>query len=442
MGESDIIYLRVFVPDFVRALLRVAVLRSIIEFLEARMSLKVRAVLVVVIGLVLGLSLSVGGGLIGNNKAPDKEELAWEQARLFAEVLERVKRDYVEPIDDAELLESAIRGMVSDLDAHSQYLDASEYRDIRISTTGSYTGIGIEIDDVGGNIMVITPIAGSPAARSGIRSGDEIVAVDGIAIDPGNLHDTIGRLRGSAGSKVMVSVRRADDIIEHEMRRQVIRMASVHGEFLGPSFGYVRVSQFSENTARELGRAVDDLQDASNGMLQGLVLDLRNNPGGVLDAAVDVTDLFLDSGVIVTADGRTIDSRFVRSAHRGDILDGAALVVIVNKGSASASEIVAGALQDHGRALVVGTETFGKGLVQTVVPLSRGRAIKLTTSRYYTPSGDSIHDVGVTPDIYVEDTPGFPDLSLSGLLDRESDAQLAEAIEHLHARPVMHSNAQ
>jgi len=406
------------------------------------MSLKVRAVLVVVIGLVLGLSLSVGGGLIGNNKAPDKEELAWEQARLFAEVLERVKRDYVEPIEDAELLESAIRGMVSDLDAHSQYLDASEYRDIRISTTGSYTGIGIEVDEVGGNILVITPIAGSPAARSGIRSGDQIVAVDGIALEPGNLHDTIRRLRGNAGSPVVVSVRRADEIIDHEMRRQVIRMASVHGEFLGPSFGYIRVSQFSENTARELSRAVDDLQDASNGMLQGLVLDLRNNPGGVLDAAVDVADLFLDSGVIVSADGRTIDSRFVRSAHRGDILDGAAMVVVVNKGSASASEIVAGALQDHGRALVVGTETFGKGLVQTVVPLSKGRAIKLTTSRYYTPSGDSIHDVGVTPDIFVEDTPGFPDLSLSGVLDRESDAQLAEAIEHLHPRPVMHSNAQ
>jgi carboxyl-terminal processing protease len=332
--------------------------------------------------------------------------------------------------------------MVSDLDAHSQYLDASEYRDIRISTTGSYTGIGIEVDEVGGNILVITPIAGSPAARSGIRSGDQIVAVDGIALEPGNLHDTIRRLRGNAGSPVVVSVRRADEIIDHEMRRQVIRMASVHGEFLGPSFGYIRVSQFSENTARELSRAVDDLQDASNGMLQGLVLDLRNNPGGVLDAAVDVADLFLDSGVIVSADGRTIDSRFVRSAHRGDILDGAAMVVVVNKGSASASEIVAGALQDHGRALVVGTETFGKGLVQTVVPLSKGRAIKLTTSRYYTPSGDSIHDVGVTPDIFVEDTPGFPDLSLSGLLDRESDAQLAEAIEHLHPRPVMHSNAQ
>lgn len=406
------------------------------------MSLKVRAVLVVVIGIVMGLSLSVGGGLIGDNRAPDKEELAWEQARLFAEVLERVKRDYVEPIDDAELLESAIRGMVSDLDAHSRYLDAGEYRDIRISTTGSYTGIGIELDEVGGDIMVVTPIAGSPAARSGIRSGDQIISVDGVVIERHNLQETIGRMRGHAGTTVKVGVLRDNEVFEHEMRRQIIRMASVHKEFIGPSYGYVRVSQFSENTARELGAAVDDLQDANDGMLQGLVLDLRNNPGGVLDSAVDVSDLFLDAGVIVTADGRTVDSRFTRSAHRGDILDGAAMVVVVNKGSASAAEIVAGALQDHNRALIVGTETFGKGLVQTVVPLSKGRAIKLTTSRYYTPSGDSIHDVGITPDVFVEDTPGFPDLSLSGLLDRESDAQLAEAIEHLHARPVMHSNAQ
>jgi len=406
------------------------------------MSLKVRAVLVVVIGLVMGFSLSVGGGLIGNGRAPDKEELAWEQARLFAEVLERVKRDYVEPIDDAELLESAIRGMVSDLDAHSQYLDAGEYRDIRISTTGSYTGIGIEVDEVGGNVMVITPIAGSPAARSGIRSGDQIIAVNDVAVEPNNLQATIGRLRGHAGSTVKLSVLRDNEVIDHEMRRQIIRMASVHKESLGPSYGYIRVSQFSENTARELGRAVDDLQDANGGMLQGLVLDLRNNPGGVLDAAVEVSDLFLDAGIIVTADGRSVDSRFTRSAHRGDILDGAAMVVIVNGGSASASEIVAGALQDHNRALIVGTETFGKGLVQTVVPLSKGRAIKLTTSRYYTPSGDSIHDVGITPDIFVDDTPGFPDLSLSGLLDRESDMQLAEAINFIQARPVMHSNAQ
>ena len=406
------------------------------------MSLKVRAVLVVVIGLVMGLSLSIGGGLIGNGRAPDKEELAWEQARLFAEVLERVKRDYVEPIDDAELLESAIRGMVSDLDAHSQYLDAGEYRDIRISTTGSYTGVGIEVDEVGGNVVVVTPFADSPAARSGIRSGDQIVAVDDVAVATHGLQETIGRLRGHAGSSVKISVLRDDEVIDHEVRRQIIRMTSVHKEFLAPSYGYVRVSQFSENTARELSQAVDDLQDANHGMLEGLVLDLRNNPGGVLDSAIDVTDLFLDAGVIVTADGRSIDSRFTRSAHRGDILDGAALVVIVNGGSASASEIVAGALQDHNRALIVGTETFGKGLVQTVVPLSKGRAIKLTTSRYYTPSGDSIHEVGITPDVYVGDTPGFPDFSLSGLLDRERDMQLAEAIGHLEARPVMHSAAE
>jgi len=406
------------------------------------MSLKVRAILVVVIGVVMGISLSVGGGLVGNGKPRSKEQLAWDQARLFAEVLDRVKQDYVEPLDDAVLLESAIRGMVSDLDAHSQYLDAGEYRDIRISTTGSYTGIGIEIDRTDDRIRVITPIAGSPAARSGIQSGDEIIAVDGEPIDADSLQDAIERLRGHAGSKVLVTVLRDDQAIDYEMRRQIIRVASVHKEFLSPAYGYVRINQFSDNTARELSKAVDELQDANGGMLEGLVLDLRNNPGGVLDAAVEVSDLFLDSGVIVTADGRTVDARFTRSAHRGDILDGAEMVVLVNKGSASASEIVAGALQDHARAVIVGTSTFGKGLVQTVLPLSQGRAIKLTTSRYYTPSGDSIHEIGITPDILVEDTPGFPDLSLAGVLDREADQQLAEAIGYLQSGPVMHSNAQ
>ncbi len=406
------------------------------------MSLKTRAILVVVIGMVMGLSLSIGGGLLPQADKPDADEMAWQQARLFAEVMARVKRDYVEPIDDNRLLESAIRGMVSDLDAHSQYLDAEEYRDIRISTTGSYSGIGIEVDQVDGVIRVITPIAGSPAARSGMRSGDEIIAVDGVSIEKGNIHDTIGHMRGRPGSKISVTVLRDGDAIIHIMRREIIRVASVHYEILSPSFGYVRLSQFSEATARELSRAIDAMQDTNDGMLDGLILDLRNNPGGVLDAAVDVSDLFLDSGVIVTADGRTSEARFTRSAHRGDVLDGAELVILVNKGSASASEIVAGALQDHGRGLVIGTATFGKGLVQTVMPLSKGRAIKLTTSRYYTPSGDSIHETGITPDVYVEDTAGHPDLSVSAQIDRENDAQLIEALARLQRRRVMHSNAQ
>lgn len=405
------------------------------------MLLRTRAILVLVVGTVMGLSLSFSGGYLADRRPPENDDKAMEQAQLFAEVMQRVKREYVEPVDDSELLDAAIRGMVADLDSHSEYLDAEEYRDIRISTTGTYTGIGIEVNEKDGVMTVITPMAGSPAARSGIRSGDQIVAVNGVAIESGNLHDTMSRLRGRAGSEVSVTVMRNDEAVVHEMRREVIRVASVHHKLLNDSYGYIRVNQFSETTARELSRSVDEMQDENDGMLDGLVLDLRNNPGGVLDAAVDVSDLFLDSGVIVSAEGRTADSRFRRSAHRGDVLDGAELIVLVNSGSASASEIVAGALQDHGRAIVVGTPTFGKGLVQTVMPLSKGRAIKLTTSRYYTPSGDSIHDTGITPDVFVEDTPGFPDLSLTGIVDARNDAQLGEAVDRLRRQRVMHSKA-
>lgn len=406
------------------------------------MLLRTRAILVVVVGTIMGLSLSFSGGFLASQQPIGNDDKAMEQAHLFAEVMQRVKREYVEPIDDSELLDAAIRGMVGDLDAHSQFLDADEYRDIRASTTGSYTGIGIEVHDDDGIVTVITPMAGSPAARSGIRSGDKIIAVDGTAIGSGNLHDTMSRMRGRAGTKISVTVDRSGDAITHEMRREVIRVASVYHELLGPAYGYVRVNQFSETTARELSRAIDAMQDESDSMLEGMVLDLRNNPGGVLDAAVDVSDLFLDSGIIVSAEGRTADSRFRRSAHRGDVLDGAEMIVLVNQGSASASEIVAGALQDHGRAAVVGTRTFGKGLVQTVMPLSKGRAIKLTTSRYYTPSGDSIHETGITPDVFIEDTPGFPDLSLTGIIDREQDSQLVAAVDRLQQQRVMHSKAR
>ncbi|MDH4049734.1 MAG: S41 family peptidase [Gammaproteobacteria bacterium] len=411
------------------------------------MSFKTRAILVLVIGTVMGLGLSVGSQYL---RKPDTAaaNLTWEQARLFAEVMDRVKRDYVEQVDDRELLESAIRGMVADLDAHSQFLDAAEYEDIRISTTGSYSGVGLEVSTEDGEILIVTPIDDTPAQRAGILPGDVITAIDGTSVAAEGLQKTIGRMRGRPGSLVTITLLRGEEKEVHvfSLRRESIQVASVRHELLDPAYGYVRVSQFNDTTADELSRAIDDLlqqaQKAQGNMLSGLVLDLRNNPGGVLDAAVDVSDLFLDSGIIVTADGRTPESRFTRKAHRGDILDGAPMVVLVNSGSASASEIVAGALRDHHRALILGTSTFGKGLVQTVMPLSRGRAIKLTTSRYYTPSGESINETGITPDVIVEGSLGHPGLRLNAGVDSEADTQLNEAVLRLRNQRILQSSAE
>lgn len=399
-----------------------------------------------VIGTVLGLSLSLGGGFLAEMSPRQDEDLGWEQARLFAEVMERIREDYVEPIDDRELMESAIRGMVADLDAHSQFLDADEYQDIRISTSGSYSGVGLEVSSADGEILVVAPIDGTPAFRAGIRPGDRIVAIDDASIRKDGLQEVIHRLRGRAGTRVTVSVMRGPraELLVFNLRRESIRVASVRHVPLAPDFGYLRISQFSESTATELSRAVDSLTDRygqAGSELRGVVLDLRNNPGGILDSAVDVSDLFLDGGLIVSAEGRSDSARFAHEAGSGDVLDGTPMIVLVNEGSASASEIVAGALQDHRRALVVGTPTFGKGLVQTVMPLSRGRAIKLTTSRYFTPSGDSIQDTGIAPDIVIEGDDRFPSRDLAAGLDREADTQLSEAIDLLSKRRVAQSHA-
>ena len=411
------------------------------------MSLKTRVILVLVIGTIMGLSLSLGGGVLAKRDKPGSEELSWEQTRLMAEVMDRVRRDYVEPIDDMELMDSAIRGMVSGLDRHSEFLDAEEYRNIRNSTSGKYSGVGLEVSTQDGAILVIAPIDDTPAQRAGIRSGDEIIEIDGVSVRNGELNDAIGKMRGHAGTALTIKVRRQDydDPLTFHLTRQKIKVASVRHEVLQPSYGYVRLSQFNESTADELSRAIDEMtdevQEQTGEMLTGLILDLRNNPGGILDAAVEVSDLFLDQGIIVTASGRTPESRFRHDAEIGDIMDGAVVVVLVNGGSASASEIVAGALQDHGRALIIGTTTFGKGLVQTVMPLSKGRAIKLTTSHYYTPSGDSIHEIGITPDIVVDGSREYPGLSASASVDRENDAQLIEALEQIRNQRVMHSQA-
>ncbi|MDH4108951.1 MAG: S41 family peptidase [Gammaproteobacteria bacterium] len=410
------------------------------------MSLKTRGLLVLVIGSVLGLSLSLGGGVIAGRQQPTTDELAWDQARLFAEVIERIREEYVEPVDERTLIEGAIRGMVAELDPHSEFLDAEEFQDIRISTSGSYSGIGLEVDTEDGRVVVIAPIDGTPAARAGLRSGDNIVAIDDRPVREDNLQDAIELMRGHAGSRVSVSVLRGPEaeLLVFSLRREQIRVATVSRRLLEPSLAYVRISQFSENTASELSRAIDEITDellAKGDEFRGLILDLRDNPGGMLDSAVDVSDLFLTRGVIVTADGRTQEARFRREASRGDILDGLPIVVLVNKGSASASEIVAGALQDHRRALIVGTETFGKGLVQTVMPLSKGRAIKLTTSRYFTPSGDSIHEKGIEPDIVIDDAGDHPGRTLTAALDLEGDPQLIEAMHLLDSHRILQSRA-
>lgn len=372
-----------------------------------------RGLLAVLLGFVLGVTLSVAPGVLAD-KRPVADELPWEEARLLAEVLERVKRDYVDQVDDRELVEAAIRGMIADLDPHSAFLDPLEYRDVRISTSGRYSGVGVEVSVDDGRIVVVAPLDGSPAALAGIMAGDVIFSIDGFAVSGADLKDTVARMRGEAGTTVMLGIRRrgAEEPLAVELQRGEIDVRSVRGELLPGGTAYVRISHFTDGTARELRRTLRELERLSDAALPGLVLDLRNNPGGVLDTAIEVADLFLERGVIVSAQGRMAEARFQAEASPGDLLRGAPMSVLVNRGSASASEIVAGALKDHGRATVVGDATFGKGSVQTIIPLSDGHAIKLTTSRYYTPSGASIHARGVAPDVTVAATTDDEDLQL------------------------------
>jgi len=396
------------------------------------MSLKARGFLALGIGLVLGLSVSLGPTVLADRQAsPEPEALPWEEARLLAEVLERVRQDYVEAVDDRRLIEAAIRGMVADLDPHSAFLDPSDYEEIRISTSGTYSGVGLEVSVDEGRVVVITPTDEGPAAEAGLLPGDVILSVDGMPVDADDLEDTISRLRGPAGTQVTLAVRRDDpDVpLSFELIRARIEVHSVRQSMPEEGIGYVRISHFSETTAHDVARAVADLHRQAGGRLDGLVLDLRNNPGGVLEAAIEVSDAFLDSGLIVSADGRMADAHFEAQATPGDLLDGAPLAVLVNSGSASASEIVAGALQDHRRAILVGTVTFGKGSVQTVMPLSHGRAIKLTTSRYFTPAGRSIHELGIAPDVRVD---GFV-----GEKGADGDAQLDRAVASLKSRRIV-----
>jgi len=404
------------------------------------MSLKVRSILVLIVGGVLGVSLSLGGGLLAT-RPQFAHPLPLSEGELLAEVMERVKRDYVDPVDDRELVEAAIRGMVAALDPHSQFLDADEYEEIRISTTGNYSGVGIEVSLDAGAVTVVAPFDDTPAARAGILPGDIIVSINGFDVHSERLSEAIARMRGKPGSTVDLLIVRdeLDEPLNFRLTRAYVKMVSVRHQLLSERFGYARVSQFSETTARDLRKAVRAMNRENDQRIDGLVLDLRNNPGGVLDSAVDVSDLFLEDGIIVSANGRGADAAFTHAARRGDILKGARLVVLVNEGSASASEIVAGALQDNNRATLVGTATFGKGTVQTVMPLSNGDAIKLTTAHYFTPSGVSIHETGIQPDFVI--TVDEEAVAVAKSPSPDADAQLGRAVELLRTPYIMHSKA-
>ncbi len=352
---------------------------------------------------------------------------------LLDEVSAQVRQDYVEAVTDAELARAAAEGMVASLDPHSAFLDAAEYRAMRVSTSGHYSGVGLQVAERGGRIVVIAPFEGSPAERAGVQAGDVLLEVDGLPVQAGHLEEAIDRMRGFVGSKVHLAVVRdgSAEPLHFELERSEVHVRTVRAQPLPGRYGYIRISHFSDSTPRDFARVLAELQ--SPAPLAGLVLDLRGNPGGVLESAVSVADEFLETGMIVRAEGRTADSRFEMRATLGDALHAAPLVVLVDRESASGAEIVAGALRDHRRATLMGERTFGKGSVQTVMPLRDGQALKLTTSRYFTPSGASIHERGIEPDVSLAAVAGAPASSP----DAAVDPAVRTALQYLRDRSLV-----
>lgn len=338
--------------------------------------------------------------------APDPPgQISLDDIRKFTAVLSLVKQAYVEEVDDRTLMKAAIRGLLVGLDPHSEYLEASEISQLNEDTSGSYVGLGIEVTTVDGALRVIAPIDDTPAARAGIKSGDSILRIDNVPIQAENLNDAVDMLRGPPGTDVSLSILREGSNLplEIKLKRETIRVASVRGRMLDPGYAYLRVSQFQAETGSDLRKRIARLRKDNGKPLSGAILDLRSNPGGLLTSAVEVSDLLLDAGGIVTTKGRIRESEMAFRATPGDALEGAPLVVLIDNGSASAAEIVAGALKDNHRALLMGRRSFGKGSVQTVLSLDDEHALKLTTARYYTPSGISIQASGIQPDIVLAD---------------------------------------
>lgn len=334
--------------------------------------------------------------------AEEQGKLPLEELRTFAEVFNQIRLGYVEEIDDSTLLEYAIQGMLSNLDPHSSYLTEDAFQNLQDTTSGEFTGLGLEVGMEDGYVKIISPIDGSPAAEAGLQSGDIILKLGKVPVKGMTLNEAIDLMRGPKGSKIELSIGRPGESQPFDVTlvRNTIKVASVRKSWLEPGYGYIRIAQFQNGTGADVRKALDKLMAEQK--LKGLVLDLRNNPGGILRASVDVADLFMDGGNVVYTEGRVENSNTSYDADPLDVTNGVPLVVLINQGSASASEIVAGALQDHGRAVIMGTRSFGKGSVQTVLPLSDSRAIKLTTALYFTPNGRSIQAEGIVPDIVVE----------------------------------------
>jgi len=384
---------------------------------------------------------------------PPPTTLPLSELRLFTQVFDQVRRGYVDEVSDSELLISSIEGMLFKLDPYSRYLDRDQYRQLQQLTSDNYAGIGVEVAAEDGLIRVISPLDQSPAARAGIRSGDLIIAIDGASLRELSPSRATDKLRGKSGSPVQLTLMRSslDDPLDVTLSREMINIDSVRYRQLDYGIGYIRIAQFQEQTARAFARALDELQKEP---FAGLILDLRNNPGGLVSSAVDIASSLLDGDTVVYTEGRINTANQLLSADLGDSLNGLPIVILINEGSASAAEIVAGAIQDNRRGVVLGTRSFGKGSVQTIIPIEGGRALKLTTARYFTPSGRSIQAEGIDPDIVVVRGPFKPaeanlavrEENLGGHLEnienssqseqhaiREEDNQLAEAINVLRA---------
>ncbi len=329
----------------------------------------------------------------------------YRQLDLFGEVLERVRSDYVEKPDDSKLIEAAINGMLSALDPHSAYLNPKHFRDMQVQTRGEFGGLGIEVTMENGVVKVVAPIEDTPAAKAGIQSGDLITALDKEQIQGLTLQEAVEKMRGPVNSPITLTIVRkgVEDPFDVKVTRDIIHINPVKYNAEGDDVGYIRITTFNEQTTANLQKAIEDLKKQLGPKLKGYVIDLRNNPGGLLDQAISVSDAFLDQGAIVLTRGRNLEETQRSNARPGDLTDGKQLVVLINGGSASASEIVAGALQDHHRAIILGTRSFGKGSVQTIIPLGSNGALRLTTARYYTPSGRSIQAKGIDPDVVVEE---------------------------------------